>query len=282
MRIKPRYNPDVNKWWLCDLGRYGMSYVDENRLKSCQKRQSGSLMALSWNDAYSEIAGLLSPIAKRHPSRIAAILSPHLTNEDLFVCKEFFNALGVKDIHYSAVSSNTYHDDFMIKENKYPNSKGAELILGITGVKDTKEILEKAKNGEYSILFIMGQNLVKAYGESYIKECLRKVEFVIMLDTNEQPTTAFAHYILPAAAFAEKCGTFVNYANRIQLIKKAFPPIEDAKPDWLILSELATEMNQPVQYKSEQNIFTSITQTHPPFKGLDYKIIGANGCLLEK
>ena len=34
VRIKPRYNSDVNQWWLCDEGRYGFEWLDKNRLKS--------------------------------------------------------------------------------------------------------------------------------------------------------------------------------------------------------------------------------------------------------
>src|SRR5436190_1899827 len=28
-RLKPRFNADVNKWWLCDEGRYGYGFVDD-------------------------------------------------------------------------------------------------------------------------------------------------------------------------------------------------------------------------------------------------------------
>ena len=31
-RVKPRYNADVNEWWLCDEGRYGLGWLDHERL----------------------------------------------------------------------------------------------------------------------------------------------------------------------------------------------------------------------------------------------------------
>ena len=32
MRLKPRYNPDVNQWWMCDEGRFGFHWIDRGRL----------------------------------------------------------------------------------------------------------------------------------------------------------------------------------------------------------------------------------------------------------
>ena len=29
-RIKPRHNPDVNQWWICDEGRYGFRWIDDD------------------------------------------------------------------------------------------------------------------------------------------------------------------------------------------------------------------------------------------------------------
>ena len=26
VRVKPRYNADVNQWWICDEGRYGLGW----------------------------------------------------------------------------------------------------------------------------------------------------------------------------------------------------------------------------------------------------------------
>ncbi|HTL48707.1 MAG TPA: 2Fe-2S iron-sulfur cluster-binding protein, partial [Verrucomicrobiae bacterium] len=31
-RLKPRFNERVNKWWMCDEGRYGYKYHDRNRI----------------------------------------------------------------------------------------------------------------------------------------------------------------------------------------------------------------------------------------------------------
>jgi NADH-quinone oxidoreductase subunit G len=32
MRLKPRENPEVNQWWICDEGRYAYKSIDQDRL----------------------------------------------------------------------------------------------------------------------------------------------------------------------------------------------------------------------------------------------------------
>src|SRR3989338_3943604 len=42
MRLKPRYNPDVNQWWMCDEGRYAYKAIDQARLVQPTSRQNGA------------------------------------------------------------------------------------------------------------------------------------------------------------------------------------------------------------------------------------------------
>ena len=48
--------------------------------------------------------------------------------------------------------------------------------------------------------------------------------------------------VLPAAAFAEKDGTFSNTERRVQRIRKAIDAPGLAKPDWLILMDLMNRL----------------------------------------
>src|SRR3954469_17587664 len=59
-RIKPRYNPDVNTWWISDDTRYSYKPVhDEKRLRSARKTQYGSQVDVSFAKAAEEAdAGL--------------------------------------------------------------------------------------------------------------------------------------------------------------------------------------------------------------------------------
>ncbi len=42
LRLKPRVNPDVNEWWMCDEGRFGFHWIDRERLTKVRHRGADS------------------------------------------------------------------------------------------------------------------------------------------------------------------------------------------------------------------------------------------------
>ena len=52
IRMTPRYNPDVNGYWMCDIGRFGYHWVEgDTRLRRPMLRRAGGLEAVAWHDA---------------------------------------------------------------------------------------------------------------------------------------------------------------------------------------------------------------------------------------
>jgi NADH-quinone oxidoreductase subunit G len=56
----------------------------------------------------------------------------------------------------------------------------------------------------------------------------------------------------------------------------------DAKPSWVLLSDLAHQLGATWSYSSAREIFNEIAQTIPAFEGLDYKKLGKFGVKLQK
>ena len=57
-RLKPRYNPSVNDWWMCDEGRFGWKYThDDRRLTRLMVRRGAELEYPDWS-AVDEMARL--------------------------------------------------------------------------------------------------------------------------------------------------------------------------------------------------------------------------------
>ena len=57
LRVKPRCNPDVNQWWLCDEGRYGFDWIDKTSqgfpsMPTFQKFQSVANRPFAHPDTY--------------------------------------------------------------------------------------------------------------------------------------------------------------------------------------------------------------------------------------
>ena len=55
-RLKPRENPFVNQWWICDEGRYGYHHVHSpERQLEVRRRTDGGLENVEWAAALTEI-----------------------------------------------------------------------------------------------------------------------------------------------------------------------------------------------------------------------------------
>ena len=69
-------------------------------------------------------------------------------------------------------------------------------------------------------------------------QALQKVPLLIVQDLFPSPVSDVARYVLPAASFAEKAGTFVNYAGLAHTMKWAVRPLPDLKTEGQVFLEL--------------------------------------------
>ena len=284
VRIKPRYNPDVNQWWLCDEGRYGFGWIDQGRLKKVRGPSADGADA-TWEQALSAISTVLAGLVKEQDggrngagSRIGVIASAQLANEELFLIREIFQgALGAQ-VSASVPERPASSDDFLIKADKNPNTLGATL-LGLAGpdAPDVRQIVDKALAGNLDALWVFGHDLVELFGAEKVRELSERVGLFVFSGTNENATVPLAHWILPSAAYVEKDGTFVNCHGRVQRIGKAFPPLEDSREDWRILLDLAGLLGLTFDWSEPREIFLGLAEAEPPFAGLSYEAIGDQG-----
>ena len=61
----------------------------------------------------------------------------------------------------------------------------------------------------------------------------------IVVDSLETPTAEAGAMVLPAAAYAEQTGTFVNYETRAQRFYQVFEPTDEIAPSWRWLAAIA-------------------------------------------
>ena len=78
------------------------------------------------------------------------------------------------------------------------------------------------------------------------REALGRARFVVSLGAfRSEAMSEYAHVILPAAAFAETEGTFVNLSGTWQSFGAAVPPYADARPAWRVLRVLGNLLDLP-------------------------------------
>jgi NADH-quinone oxidoreductase subunit G len=73
-RLKPRENPHVNQWWMCDEGRYGWKHVhDPKRVTQPQLQNGNEITNLEWHDVpplidHHSVSGRLTKNGQLLPS----------------------------------------------------------------------------------------------------------------------------------------------------------------------------------------------------------------------
>src|SRR5512145_2202839 len=77
IRMTPRFNPDVNGYWMCDIGRFDYRWIEgEDRLqRPLLRTDGGTLEPSDWGNALSKIADRVT--AAGGPSALRFLVSAH-------------------------------------------------------------------------------------------------------------------------------------------------------------------------------------------------------------
>ncbi|MDH5306578.1 MAG: formate dehydrogenase subunit alpha [Myxococcales bacterium] len=166
-------------------------------------------------------------------------------------------------------------DDAIRRKFEAAWSRPLSPTPGITHV----EIFHAIHAGRVKALYSMGENPILSEADAnHVREAIERLEFFVVQDIFLTETAAFADVVLPAAAFAEKDGTFTNTERRVQRVRKAVDAPGDAKPDWRILCELAQKMGVTgFDFSSPKQIMEEITSLTPQYAGITYERIETNG-----
>ena len=273
-RLKPRFHADVNRWWMCDDGRYGFGFVDApTRLGMPMRRGEGGAREIAWDEALGEVAAAL---ARHRPQEIGVLASPKMSNEDLFALKALMAATGISRVAFAVPPAAPGDEDkLLIKRDKNPNSRGAELI-GLDG--DAAALLADARAGRLRCLWVFHHDLLEsAWPAPETRAALERLDTLLWSGTNAGGTSALAHLILPSAAWVEREGTFTNFEGRVQRFRTAVEPLGSARADWDVLGRvLAAVTRAPVPERAEQ-WFRRLGEAVPAFAGMTYRSIGDDG-----
>ncbi|MFL5805770.1 MAG: NADH-quinone oxidoreductase subunit NuoG, partial [Roseiflexaceae bacterium] len=90
-------------------------------------------------------------------------------------------------------------------------------------------------------MYIAGLN--PARGNPAAAQALDAIEFLVVQELFMTETAQLADVVLPAAAFAEREGTFTNAERRVQRFRQA-RKAEGARPDWQIFQDVALAVHQ--------------------------------------
>ena len=310
LRLTPRFNEEVNSYWMCDHGRVNTyKFINaEDRVNGPHLRNDGVLTKVTWNEA---IEKTVSELKLYNKNEIAFIGSAYSTVEDNYVfarfAKSVFNSNNIDFIRHEDPS---FGDEILRKNDITPNSLGTELV-GITPGKNglnIEGIISGIKDGHIKALYIIEDDIVNA--KPGLEDVLAKLDLLIVHATNFNKTASLADIVFPASTYAEKNGTLVNFQGMVQRIRPAVETEEldraidgmsmsrldkfgtkfdrwakknrhDARSTWKIISLISSAMGEKLKYNMAEEVFSDIAKSIDAFKELDYDVIGELGAKLK-
>jgi len=271
-RLRPRRHPEVNRSWLCDIGRalYKRVAAPERQTAARQRGPEG------WQTVPLQAA--LDRLAERIASAkdaLAILATPQATNEDLFTLRALADATGAQldfRVDDPQLRVRRREDQILLRADRNPNTQGClDLALGRTGV---EAIVESCRKGEVQALLLAGPELLRIPAAGTL---LRDVPFVAVLATHDEPALAHAHLVLPVASWAEVDGTFTNFERRVQRLTRSVPPPGEARPAWELVADVLRRLAHPLSASSAREVFTLLATTVPDYGALSYRALGESG-----
>ncbi|MBN2559866.1 MAG: (2Fe-2S)-binding protein [Phycisphaerae bacterium] len=94
-RLKPRYNPGVNDWWMCDEGRFGWKTVhDPKRLNRLIVRRGQEGQTLDWSELPELARVRFEQVVNRDgAAKVGALLSPFMSCEEAWLLARFIRGV---------------------------------------------------------------------------------------------------------------------------------------------------------------------------------------------
>jgi NADH-quinone oxidoreductase subunit G len=286
-RIKPRENAEVNRWWMCDEGRVSFPILNNRRerILEPQARVKGEQQAASWDAIEKAVAHRLQEIGASG-AQVLGLTDTHATNEELFLLKQLLaEGFGSDQLYFpyrpgAQQEKPPRHlaDTFvytLITTDKSPNTAGA-LKSGLTGDEDDKRLKAALRAGP-KVVLILGTPFAN---DMAVREAVSRAELIVAIATHHNPWVELADVVLPGHTYAEKHGTFLNKAERLQRIQPALEAPEGTRDQVQILASLAGLLGKGHAYDSAAAVFNAMGQADGPFKGLAWDAVGPRGLAL--
>jgi NADH-quinone oxidoreductase subunit G len=281
-RFMPRRNDAVNDTWMCDDGRLSYKDVQRGRLFKAVVRDRGAALEASWESALSRIAAGVAEVRAAHgPQAVGIVLSPQASNEENHLLASLARESGAQLflVGGNPVGAPEGDDDgFLIRADKNPNSRGAQIIARHAGAGTPAGLVAALQSGSLKALFTLNNDVVgKAQQAGAPVELFRQLTLLVSVEPRPNATTELAHVVLPLATYVETDATWVNFAGRVQRLNRAFNPPGEVRGGWELVPAIATSLGTTMPARSPRLVFADLAAAVASFNGMSYDLLGDGG-----
>ncbi|MFQ5990066.1 MAG: 2Fe-2S iron-sulfur cluster-binding protein [Candidatus Methylomirabilales bacterium] len=288
LRVRPRFNPEVNGYWMCDEGRFdAYPRRGQTTLQAPLVRQGETQVPVAWDEAVSVLVDRLREIVNQHgPGAIGGLLSTWLTIEELYATRMFLReVLQTPHVDYhvdrgDGREADEVEDHLLRRTDKSPNTGGARLLdIGpAPGGLGAQQMLKAATAGSLKalLLFEVDSSEQQTIGDE-LEGAMNRLELLAVWAVHQSPATSRADLVFPALGYAEKEGTIINFAGRIQHLRKAVQPQEKVFSLGEVLGQVAMGLHGSRIPWTPEEIWQRLAQEHPALGAVQYESIGSLG-----
>jgi len=266
IRFTPRLNPEVNGYWMCDVGRFQYHWVEgDRRLTTPLVRQvSGALAASTWPGALARVRNELLPVVKDQAAAFRMLVSAHASHEELFLVREFVSNMpdlaidpGVSMSWQSSAKVQPRATKFTVPAVDAPNVAGARAMGfrvpdGADAPPDLGALRSAVESGAVKALYVIDPGPEGSIGDvQWVIDARQAgtLPLLVVQGVLMTPLAAAADIVLPGAAWVEKDATYTNDRGRLQATAKVIAPPGDAREDWLVLVQVAAAVGITMNYE---------------------------------
>jgi NADH-quinone oxidoreductase subunit G len=277
IRVTPRYNPAVNDFWMCDIGRFQYTWVegDDRLRKPATLGKDGAAHPVTWKDALVAVRDLIDAAGRRDPASVRFLTSAHASHEELFLLKQIAEGLkgegGAGHVHVTWRRSEKRQPadtKFRVPATDAPNVRGAQDLglavgAGNEGEPDIAAVRTAIEQGRVSVLYVVDPGPDGSLGDvSWLVDARRSGRLAALIYQGVQLTelAKVADVVLPGAAWVEKDACYTNEQGLVQAASRVINPPGDAVDDWQILTSFAAALGLPFSYRSSQDVRTEIAR----------------------
>ena len=267
VRLTPRLNPDVNGYWMCDIGRFDYHWIegDDRLQRPLVRKEAGEQAPVEWREALAKTADRIT--AAGGTGNVRFLVSAHASIEELFLLGRLGGAFGLPEDGV-AISWRVRQKPqppnakFTIPPVDAPNVKGA-TDLGFpvkadgSGAPDLSAFRRQIESGAVKALYVFDPGPAGSIGDvSWVIDARRsgKLGVLIVQGVLLTELAAAADVVLPGACSLEKDAAYVNQQGRLQGAARTLAAPGDAQEDWQILVNVGVELGAALTYTSSSAV----------------------------
>ncbi|MGN6627240.1 MAG: 2Fe-2S iron-sulfur cluster-binding protein [Tepidisphaeraceae bacterium] len=263
-RLKPRYNADVNQWWISDDTRYSYKVTaDDNRLFGAMKTQYGTQVEAVYSEAVAIADAELKKLhAETGDGSLFAVLSPMLASEEAYLLGRYIRSIDAQAVLVVGPAPRAADDEvykhyltkqetFRVQAEKVPNRRGIERVIDLLG---GPTMAWDAFAGAKAPAALKGGWVTGGYHSNWIGTSIPPVlkkGFRVVQDLLPNALALSCDVLLPSAAWVEKSGCWENYKGVIQAFEAAFPPRQGAAREGDVFASLLGLQYDAAKLRSE-------------------------------